>query len=84
MIRVLGQLRRQSSRMFAFLEHLGTDPANNVGEWALSKLHGGVLEDNWADQGRPPGHEAPADFVTCVLTWRKQGKNVYEEAARLI
>jgi len=35
-------------------------------------------------KGGPPAMRRLADFATCVLTCRMQGKNVYEEVFRLI
>ena len=83
MIRVLDKLQRQASRMFAFLEHPGVDPTNNASEGALRYI---VVFRKIIGQtkGGPRAMRRLADFATCVLTWRRQGKSVYEEVARLI
>ena len=83
MIRVLGKPRRQSPSRFAFLEHPGVDPANNVGERALRYI---VVSRRmiWQTKGGPRVMRRLADFAACVFKRRKQDKNVYEEAARLI
>ena len=83
MIKVLGKLQRQVSRMFTFLEHPGVDPTNNASERALRYM---VVFRKIIGQtkGGPPAMRRLADFATCVLTWRRQGKSVYEEVSRMI
>ena len=83
MIKVLDKLERQIPCMFAFLEHPGVDPTNNASERALRYI---VVFRNIIGQtkGGPRAMRRLADFATCVLTWRRQGKSVYEEVARLI
>jgi len=83
MIRVLDKLRRQVPRMFAFLEYHGVDPTNNASERALRYI---VVFRKIIGQtkGGPLAMRRLADFATCVLTWRMQGKSVYDEVARLI
>ena len=83
MIRVLDKLERQIPCMFAFLEHPGVDPTNNASERALRYI---VVFRKIIGQtkGGPQAMRRLADFATCVLTWRRQGKSVYEEVARLI
>ncbi|MCE2498944.1 MAG: transposase, partial [Nitrosopumilaceae archaeon] len=83
MIKVLGKLQRQVSRMFTFLEYPGVDPTNNASERALRYM---VVFRKIIGQtkGGPPAMRRLADFATCVLTWRRQGKSVYEEISRLI
>ena len=83
MIRVLDKLERQAPRMFAFLEYPGVDPTNNASEGALRYI---VVFRKIIGQtkGGPQVMRRLADFATCVLTWRRQGKSVYEEVARLI
>lgn len=83
MLKVLDKLERQIPCMFAFLEHPGVDPTNNASERALRYI---VVFRKIIGQtkGGPPAMRRLADFATCVLTWRRQGKSVYEEVARLI
>ena len=83
MIRVPDKLERQMPCMFAFPEHPGVDPANNASERALRCI---VVFRKIIGQtkGGPPAMRRLADFATCVLTRRRQGKSVYEEVARLI
>lgn len=83
MIKVLDKLERQIPCMFAFLEHPGVDPTNNASERALRYI---VVFRKIIGQtkGGPLAMRRLADFATCVLTWRRQGKSVYEEVARLI
>ena len=83
MIKVLDKLQRQAPRMFTFLEHPGVDPTNNASERALRYI---VVFRKIIGQtkGGPQAMRRLADFATCVLTWRRQGKSVYEEVARLI
>ena len=83
MIRVPDRLERQMPRMFALLEHPGVDPTSNASGRALR--HTVVLRRIIRQtRGSPGAMGPPADFVTCVLTWRRQGRSVYEEVARLI
>ena len=83
MIKVLDKLQRQAPRMFTFLEHPGVDPTNNASERALRYI---VVFRKIIGQtkGGPQAMRRLADFATCVLTWRRQGKSVYDEVARLI
>ncbi len=83
MIRVLDKLERQVPCMFAFLEHPGVDPTNNASERVLRYI---VVFRKIIGQtkGGPLAMRRLADFATCVLTWRRQDKSVYEEIARLI
>ncbi len=83
MLKVLDKLQRQAPRMFTFLEHPGVDPTNNASERALryTVVFRKVIGQT---KGGPQAMRRLADFATCVLTWRRQGKSVYEEVARLI
>ena len=82
MNKVLDKLERQAPRMFAFLEPPGVDPTNNASGRALR--HTAVFRKIIGQtRGGPPAMRRPADFATCVLTRRRQGKSVHEEVARL-
>ncbi len=84
MPRVLGKIQRQQVPcMFAFLEHQDAGPTNNASERALR--HMVVLRKIIGQtKGGPRAMRRLADFATCVLAWRRHGKSVYEEVARLI
>lgn len=83
MIKILDKLERQVPCMFTFLEHPGVDPTNNASETALRYL---VVFRKTIGQtkGGARSMKRMADFVTCVLTWRRHGRSVFEEVARLI
>ena len=83
MLKVLDKLQRQVPRMFAFLEHPDVDPTNNASERALRYM---VVFRKIIGQtkGGPAAMRRLGDFATCILTWRRHGKSVYEEVARLI
>ena len=83
MLKVLGKLQRQLPCMFTFLEHRGVEPTNNASERALRYM---VVFRKIIGQtkGGSRAMRRLADFATCVLAWRRHGKSVYEEVARLI
>ena len=83
MIRVPDRLERRMPRMFALLEHPGVDPTSNASGRALRYI---VAFRRITGQtgGGPGAMGPPADLATCVPTWRRQGRSVHEEAARLI
>ncbi|MCE2498803.1 MAG: transposase [Nitrosopumilaceae archaeon] len=75
--------RWQVPRMFTFPEHPGVDPTNNASERTLR--HMAVFRKIIGlTKGGPGAMRRLADFATCVLTWRRHGKSVYEEVARPI
>ena len=83
MIAALDKLQRQLSRTFAFLEFLGVDPTNNASERALRYM---IVFRKISGQtkGGPEAMARLADFASCVVTWRNQGKSVYDEIVKLV
>ena len=81
--KAVGRLGRAAHNLFAFCEHAGVDPTNNVAERGLRDL---VVRRKIS--GQIKGGEAAAFrlsvFLTCVLTWRLQGKSVLGEVMRAV
>ena len=81
--KMIKRLRRSVPKLFAFLEHPGVDPTNNAAERALRYV---VVFRKMSGQikGGCESMRRMSNFVTCVLTWKKQGKSIVSEVARLI
>ncbi len=67
----------------AFLQYPGADPTNNVTGQdlryvvAFRKISGRIKGGSRAMKRMP-------NFVSCVLTWRRQGLSVAEEVAKIV
>ena len=81
--RLVARIERGIPGLFTFLEHPEAEPTNNSSERALRytvvfrKISGQI-------KGGPKSMRRMSNLVTCVMTWRAQGKIVAEEVARLI
>ena len=83
MRKLLNRLDKAHPRLFAFLEFSGVEPTNNAVEQSLRyyvvwrKISGQI-------KGGIRAARSLSAFITCVQTWRNQGKSVSEEVRRLI
>ena len=69
--------------LFTFLEYPGVDPTNNAAERGLrpavvSRRISGQIKGGQAWMNRQSA------FMTCVLTWRLQGKSLADEVSKMM
>ena len=79
----VNRLSTSLPHLFTFLEYPGVDPTNNASERGLrhvvvsrkisGQIKGGEL---WMDRW--------SAFMTCVLTWRMQGKSLSDEVSKIV
>ena len=76
-------IRRAAHNLFAFCEHAGVEPTNNPAERSLRDV---VVRRKISGQikGGAAGARRMSDFLTCIQTWRAQGKSVLEEVMRAV
>ena len=83
MQKVLDKLERHVSCMFTFLEYPGVDPTNNASERALRPII--VLRKIVGQtKGGAESMKKMAILWTNILTWRTQGKSVFEMSQKLL
>ncbi|MDI1495579.1 MAG: Transposase [Cenarchaeum symbiont of Oopsacas minuta] len=69
-------------KLFAFIEHKDIPPTNNAAERALRDV---VACRKISGQIRGlESMKRMSNFLTCVLTWKAHGKNVFEEVLRIV
>lgn len=83
MKKLLNRLDRAHPRLFAFLEFDRVDPTNNAAERVLRYF---VVFRKISAQikGGTRAAKSMSAFISCVQTWKNQGKRVSEEISRLI
>lgn len=81
--KMLSRLERFRPFLFTFMEYPGVEPTNNAAERALRpvvvfrKISGQI-------KGGVRSMKRMSSFLTCILTWKAQGRRIGAEVARLI
>lgn len=83
MRKLLNRLDKAHPRLFAFLEFAGVEPTNNAAEQAL-RYYVVLRKISGQIKGGIRAARSLSAFITCVQTWRNQGKSVSKEVGRLI
>ncbi|MDI1495640.1 MAG: Transposase [Cenarchaeum symbiont of Oopsacas minuta] len=82
MKRLIKRLVNATETLFAFIEHKDIPPTNNAAERALRDV---VVRRKISGQIRGlESMKRMSNFLTCVLTWKAHGKNVFEEVLRIV
>ena len=76
-------MERHLHGMFTFVEHPGVEPTNNASERAL-RYYVVFRKVSGHTRGGARAMRRLGDFVSCMVTWRNEGKSIMAEVARLV